>query len=494
MLILKARHFLSGGTDAQHSASTGSPKRKAPRIQAQDRRVVVLDLYRGVKGRPIGMHVFDAIKNASDVGDSSRVHRIAFDVNDNASQIHFVGKVEGTARNITPTDTLFILDEVLPENCWSGILKALSKEFAKSQVWCADGLLPQRLSGFQDVCMPFIFRMPPTVQKLLYHADWDEDRKGYYSPDACTQHNNATASMPSSIQKASWGGGAGSGVQYHLTTNGPTPLCVLHEFHSFSKVLDCEQCANELAELLEVKMKMVEKQERSYEPFLPCSIAILYTVPWDYYSNDSSGMNLNEDKLKEYINLVECCPFISRLRQQLGVNVNVLTMDDMHQDLEQKSLWNVVQVGWADWFQGLERDVVIVLPSDTAVSGVSWSGREFRPHYPSAEQGPSEFHEWPVLPGFDASQKRFESPLLVRNRRPRSEIAAAVAVAEPTAAAAATAAKTSTTAALPLRSPPPSMSSYNWRIDHVKRYTPWDRRGLVFAVTRCSSQVILMVP
>ena len=481
MLILKARHFLTDGTDAQHSASTGGPKHKVPRIQAQDRRVVVLDLYRGVKGRPIGMHVFDAIRNASDVGYSRRVHRIAFDVNDDVSQSDFVGEVERTARNITPTDTLFILDEVLPENCWSGILEALRKEFAKSQVWCADGLLPQRLSGFQDVCMPFIFRMPPTVQKLLYHADWDEDRKGCYSPEACTQHNKATASVPSPIEKASWGGDAGSGMQYHLTTNGPTPLCVLHKHHIPNSVLGCEQCADELAQLLKVKMKMVKTQAISLEPFLPCSIAILYTVPWDYYSNASSGMNLTEDKLKEYINLVECCPFISRLRQQLGVNVNVLTMDDMHQDLEQESLWNVVQVGWADWFQGLERDVVIVLPSDTAVSGVSRSGREFRRHYSSAEQG-HEFHEWPVLPGFDASQKRFESPLLVRNRRPKK------------AAAAATAARTSTTAAVSLRSPPPSMSSYYWRIDHVKRYTPWDRRGLVFAVTRCSSQVILMVP
>ena len=558
MLILKARKFLK--EDSSHD-------------------VIVLNMYRGAKGRPVGWKIHEAIASA----DSSRTHRIEIDV-DKWSSSDFVKDIERCVNCREDTDNLlFVIDEILPEEYCQDLWETLTSHFKDSWIWCADGLIPVELNQFNSehgvklVQLDSILRIPPSVQSVLYHAGWQQ-----YKPDAEMQHA--------------------------VPTNGPTPVRVQHEKdHGNGLIKDCTQCSDELVKLLKRIMKTTETgpsaQGASSEPScLPCSIVILFSVPRDQYEdatgNGNDYIETTVEKFQKYVANIRDCAFIRHLKNELSINVKFA---EMNENLEKEELWNKVLVSWTDLFQGLERDVVIFLPGDKAKKESRYKLRSLT----ATETVVTESTPNPPLsvrPGQPRTQSptfpRKEARLLSQPQRPCSpqpstskaeerpqkkgtmvETKAEPSTSKPFASGwkipvpgLATAMEKETVVTKSTPNPPSSvrpgqpstqsptsprlerclpsqpqrpcsrqpstlkaeerpqkkgtmveakakpeqkgkptseapsseeskvaaqtggMARYYWRVDDMNHYTDWDKTNLVFAATRCTAQLILLVP
>ncbi|KAK7095140.1 hypothetical protein V1264_006586 [Littorina saxatilis] len=138
LLILKAMQFLK---------ATGTPSQST---RSKSCHVIVVNVYRGSKGRPIGFHITNTIQDSYEGTFHDKVHHLPIDILD--MQESFVDQVNKLfpAGDKKPDwkDVLFIVDEMLdPVHYWSEIFSALQNDFKDSPVWCADGLMSNNMPG-----------------------------------------------------------------------------------------------------------------------------------------------------------------------------------------------------------------------------------------------------------------------------------------------------------------------------------------------------------
>ena len=222
LLILRARTFLA---------------------DSADHHVIVINMYRGAEGRAIGEHVHKSIG----AGDcfKGRVHPLPVDVGELTLDA-FVQKVRGLYPGFDERKTLFVIDEIYMESFWSDILVSFTERFPSSSVLCA-GLFSKNPQGFQEHPLDVIHRCPPSIQCLLYHVDWSDERKKTYVKDC--------------------------GHTRELSTNGPTPLCVRHKHHGGGRIAECMKCAVELADVLEKEGLVRASSSSSLEGEAACAPA-----------------------------------------------------------------------------------------------------------------------------------------------------------------------------------------------------------------------------
>ncbi|KAL8625765.1 hypothetical protein ACOMHN_012357 [Nucella lapillus] len=437
MLILKAASFL----------------------KRERTKVVVVDLcrgpyyYCGKPGRPVCHRIVQAIQGSEKGKYKQNVHHLFLNVHHKVTATDFKNKVPGYLKT---TDILFVIDEILPEEEWCDVLQVLEKDFKDSHVWCADGILPQQLSvrwTFRSELLG-IHRIPHSVQRVLWHADWDKQRIGSYTPDADTGPERQI-----------------------LASNGPTPVCIRHADHGAQPgcgpnvpVIDCAKCAEDLAATL-VSMDMVKgtqaeprtggqgepSQSSQQTDYLPCSIAILFGLPQDRYTikAETIYVETTENDIREYVEALETCSFVTKLRECLAAKVTVL--DPLTESRDLDVLWNDVIVSWTDFFTGLERAVVVYLPGDTRGPMVPMVPM------PGVRRG-AEADRQAQSPTTRSADRQAQS-LTTRSAGSRSAVATRG-----------------------------SLTRRHWRVGDLTRYTDLDHANLVWAATRCCGQLIMMVP
>jgi hypothetical protein len=389
----------------------------------------------------MGLHVKNSIL-MSHKQYASRVHYLPIDADKKINKEEFKQKVHKVVNEnqINPVNLMFIVDEILPGRYWNELLDALDTgDYKNSHVWCADGLLPQRLGAghdekFHRVTLRSTCRIPVSVQKVLNHVAWEEVRLDRYlqsqKKEESVEGQAAIAAGPSSegaegtalmtrralrSQAASPSADASarpaskgnypdphtSGQSQKLAkdsttevktsvsmpTRGPIPLSIRHESHPQDvAVVDCVQCADELAELLIHRLKLLEEISANSSAsgatsaeanILPCSIVVLFSIPEEKYKDapttedeeDIQRVEISKERFEEYAKLVDSSPFVQRLEKRLPSSVKIakflkVSDDKEEHDFESKKLWNDILLCWVDKFQGLVRDVVIYLPSE----------------------------------------------------------------------------------------------------------------------------------
>ena len=480
MLILKGRNFL---------AKSGS------------HHVIVLNVYRGGEGLPIGFHIFKAIENGRKSSKTNRVHHLQINLNDKLSKDTFVGKVSKLDPKMmqNKSQILFLVDEIFPQKYWRSILASFFEDFKECSVWCSDGLVPRELSTpsnkgaikMKENKLHGILRLPPAVQSVLYHADWDEKRKGLYAPDA---------------QK-----------RLEVPTKGPLPVCVRHKDHNIKhidKITDCKQCAEELFGLLK-KMKLLEEgcsaQGASSQPsgILPCSIAVFFGTPRDLYEDANGGesnqIEITSVKFRSYVEEIRNGEFMKGLQELFPDKVNVCTSPkDEGLNPQGNKCWNDILVSWTDTVQGLEKDVVIFLPGDIA-NDVSRT-RSGSPYQPLSPGGAVTTHvkEPSKSPQPHSSHQTAPSGVAKATGQPSSEPQRGTreipvpGLAKKSSTGASSEKKTQAVkfekkATASVTHEKGLARSY-WRVEDVNRYSDWDKTSLVYTATRCTAQLILLIP
>ena len=477
MLILKGRNFLA---------------------KSDSHRVIVLNVYRGEEGLPVGFHIVKAIENGCNSSQPNRVHHLKIDLNNELSKDMFVRKVRGLDQNImkNKSQILFLVDEIFPEKYWKSILASFFEDFEECSVWCSDGLGPRVLSTpsnkndikMKENTLRNILRLPPAVQSVLCHADWDKARKESYVRDA---------------EK-----------QLEVPTNGPLTVCVRHKDHikHLYKITDCSQCAEELVGLLKM-MKLLEEggsaQGTSSQPseirILPCSIAVFFGAPRDLYEDANGGeskqIEITSVEFSAYVEDIKNGEFIKGLQKFFPYKVNVCTSPtDKRYDPGEKKFWNDILVSWTDTVQGLEKDVVIFLPGDIANVSRTRSGSPYQPPSPgsapvkepskspqphsSHQTAPSGVAKATGLPSSEPHGGTRETPipgLAKKSSTGASREKKAQAV------------KFEEKATAPV-TPAKGLARSYWRVEDVNRYSDWDKTSLVYAATRCTAQLILLIP
>ena len=482
MLILKGRNFL---------------------VKSDSHHVIVLNVYRGEEGLPIGFHIFKAIENGCESSKTNRVHHLQINLNDELSKDTFVGKVSKLYPKMmqNKSQILFLVDEIFPEKYWKSILASFYEDFKECSVWCSDGLVPRELSTpsnendikMKENTLHGILRLPPAVQSVLYHADWDENRRRLYAPDA--------------------------GKRLEVPTNGPLPVCVRHKDHikRLDKITDCRQCAEELVGLLK-KMKLLEEggpaQGASSQPskIPPCSIAVFFGTPRDFYENANGGesneIEITSVKFREYAEEIENGEFIKCLQEFFSYEVNVCTSPkDEGFNPQGNICWNDILVSWTDTVQGLEKDVVIFLPGDIANVSRTRSGIPYQPpssgsalggavttHVKEPSKSPQPHSSHQTAPS--GVSKATGQPSSEPRRSTRETPIPGLAKKSSTGASRekkTQAVKSEKKATAPVTREKGLARSY-WRVEDVNRYSDWDKTSLVYAATRCTAQLILLVP
>nr|KAG5710643.1 hypothetical protein BaRGS_013289 [Batillaria attramentaria] len=317
---------------------------------SEKHHVIVLNMYRGAAGRAIGERIFTAVSSG---GKKQRVHKVDVDVTegsfDKANFVKGVKRLNPGSKHWLK-NALFIVDEIYVESFWQKILNAFKSEFSESSVWCA-GLFSRTPTGFREYKLYCVYRCPPSVQNLLYQVDWDDTRKTFYKRDA---------------------------EQAEVPTNGPIPLCILHEKHANVSVTECVQCAEELAVVLNDKKlaQLVQPRENPSEPggasstpdlhadYSDIKLTFLVNLPRELYERNVSYLETSKARYTKYMDYVARCPFIKTLIEK-GVDVDVKT------DLACKDLNGPCTATWLYNFQGLETTVVVFLPGDTPRDGRS---------------------------------------------------------------------------------------------------------------------------
>ncbi|KAK7095139.1 hypothetical protein V1264_006585 [Littorina saxatilis] len=205
-------------------------------------------------------------------------------------------------------------------------------------------------------------------------------------------------------------------------------------------------------------MKLVEGDGSQGNPpqpsyFLPCSIVILFSIPPDFYERSSEGANhfeINNERFSCYVDKVNTSKFMLRLQARLPVQL-LTNITEHNRDLESEDHQNKIFVSWVDVFQGLERDVVVFLPGD--MRKILVPGLSHNTSIPS----PAVSSDQPAVAGPSTS------PVTPPKKTPTFESKK-------------------------------DMSLSYWRTRDIRRYTDWDKYNLVLAATRCTSQLILLVP
>ncbi|XP_076447942.1 uncharacterized protein LOC143284797 isoform X2 [Babylonia areolata] len=200
MLQLKGRHWLKEG-----------------------RRVIVINVRIASRGRPQGHVLEESIRRGMDghsgPGSVER-HDVALD------ELQFESLQRKLAAGGPTQNACFVVDEVLTD--MSVIGQTLAQHYPNCPIWCVATYVAPVPKAFFSFKLGSVLRSPPSVQLMLKELDLNPNHKFAYMT------RSATRGLP---------------------CDGPPIIFIEHFKHNTQvRHLDCSQCANELADILENKV------------------------------------------------------------------------------------------------------------------------------------------------------------------------------------------------------------------------------------------------
>ncbi|PVD21545.1 hypothetical protein C0Q70_17343 [Pomacea canaliculata] len=451
-------------------------------LSSRDNHVIVVNMNRGAEGLCIGKYVFEQIK--VQVKDHSRrIHQICIDTGHDDYKERFIEDVEKKLPNKTDMKkVLFIADEVHVPTFWLDILGTFQNVFKGASLWCA-GFFSEKPETFEELCLEVVMRCPLAVQHLLYSVDWKEDRRSCYA--------------------------AGVSWKTEVLLNGPLPLCIRHKDHQTGgTVIDCEQCARELAQVLKeltpdsVRIPAIAGASKSTRPVsapvgkgqdlcqpFSTSVALLVNIPLKMYRDfDDSRQfkDISEPRYKKYLEKIGHCLFVQELRRN-DIKVS------LDAELGSKDLGTLVHkedilTTWVYSFIALECGVVIFLPGDVHEPSLP-------PAAPAANlesqlgasSGIREVRDIPA-PGVNpmvCCRSEVGEAVSCSDKNPRLEETSEICQRRGRVGGGDVREGGDRGVCLP---------ELHWRRDDIERYSDWDKTNIVLAGSRCLSQLILLVP
>ncbi|XP_076447940.1 uncharacterized protein LOC143284796 [Babylonia areolata] len=200
MLQLKGRHWLKEG-----------------------RRVIVINVRIASRGRPQGHVLEESIRRGMDghsgPGSVER-HDVALD------ELQFESLQRKLAAGGPTENACFVVDELLTD--MSVIIQTLAQHYPDCPIWCVAACVSPVPNTFLNFKLGSVLRSPPSVQLMLKELDLNSKHKFAYMT------RSATGGLP---------------------CDGPPIIFIEHFKHNTQvRHLDCSQCANELADILENKV------------------------------------------------------------------------------------------------------------------------------------------------------------------------------------------------------------------------------------------------
>ncbi|KAL8563763.1 hypothetical protein ACOMHN_058279 [Nucella lapillus] len=189
----------------------------------EGKRVIVINVRTSSRGRPQG-HVLEKsiwrqMENESETGSVER-HDIALD------EFQFESLHNKLAAGGPTDNACFVVDEVLCE--MSIIPQKLAEHFTHCPIWCVATYVAPVPDTFQCVRFGAVLRSPPSIQLMLKEIDLIQRHEFAYTT------RSAARGLP---------------------CDGPPIIFIEHFKHNTTvRHLDCEQCANELADIFETKL------------------------------------------------------------------------------------------------------------------------------------------------------------------------------------------------------------------------------------------------
>ena len=188
----------------------------------EGRRVVVINVRTTAKGRPIGHVLEEALRN-----EVKTCHCGCVDRHDVALQTFSIDTLLAElAAGGCVDDICFVVDEL--QSDMSAIVYQLVQHYPHSPIWCVASYVTPVPETFRRVRLQAVLRSPPSVQLLLKELDLNPDHGHVYTT------RSATRGLP---------------------CDGPPVIFIQHfKHHAPVRHLDCDQCAEELADIFEKKL------------------------------------------------------------------------------------------------------------------------------------------------------------------------------------------------------------------------------------------------
>ena len=188
----------------------------------EGRRVVVINARTSALGRPIGHVLEEALQKEVEIRCCGSVYRhdVALETF-SMDTLHKRLAADGPLNNVC-----FIVDELLGE--MSNLSHQLTQQYPHSPIWCVASYVTPVPKTFRRVRLQAVLRSPPSVQLLLKELDLNPDHGHVYTT------RSATRGLP---------------------CDGPPVIFIQHsKHHAPVRHLDCDQCAEELADIFEKKL------------------------------------------------------------------------------------------------------------------------------------------------------------------------------------------------------------------------------------------------
>lgn len=515
LTILKAKNFLEPLQQAivqPLQQAIVQPPQQAIVQPPQQAIVIVVDMYRGNKGRPGGIHVYQSIMKENPTDFENKVHHLKFDANNNMLEKFNKKMAKIKSKDSTQNKhLLFVIDQILPIHFWEDVLAHLDSEYKESHVWISDGLVEQSLGDrpkikFHEIRLRQMCRIPPTVRKVLYQVDWipTEDKRKRYSMDSRSDEDVEGPAKAVPLGKDATTGKAvvcGEGkstspgqdttecTELNTTVctsmTGPTVLTVRHQHHKpETDMLNCETCAEDLAALLRNKLKLF-KEGASDKQMLDCSIVILFNIPEHQYQPsekfDDQYVEICSSKCESYSAKVANSELVKKLEMLLPVKI-ISAEKEKIEDFESEERWDNILLCWVDKFQGVDRDVVIYLPSEMAQTKGATAPEPFHGKQKSSEPDYREKCRAEASAEPETRKRRLPLPgvsIKIQKKEEEQDVTEAIPQPSNSSSSPADGGK---------------LAHLYWTLKDTERYSDWDKTNLMFAGTRAEGQLILMVP
>ena len=188
----------------------------------EGRRVVVINARTIARGRPIGHVLEEALQKEVEIHCCGSVYR-----HDVALETFSMDTLHQKLAADGPLDDVcFIVDELLSQ--MSTLSHQLTQQYPHSPIWCVASYFTPVPETFRRVRLQAVLRSPPSVQLLLKELDLNPDHGHVYTT------RSATRGLP---------------------CDGPPVIFIQHsKHHAPVRHLDCDQCAEELADIFEKKL------------------------------------------------------------------------------------------------------------------------------------------------------------------------------------------------------------------------------------------------
>ncbi|KAH9502766.1 hypothetical protein Btru_069736 [Bulinus truncatus] len=433
--------------------------------------VVVVNMYRGSRGRAIGKKIYKSVVSNSNPEKHQMLkdHCYEYAVNvDKFNRPKFVASIKGRWPDTIGKDgekILFLVDETYVASYWSEVFTALREDFKESSLWCA-GLYGAKPENFQSMMLNEVIRCPPQIQRILSLIDWNEERRKCYVTDS------TTASLP---------------------TDGPMVMTVRHSEHEgFSHVQpsQCWLCGEQLLYLLQDQLNVEKPDDPHKSPdlrecTLKCSdVLFLVNMPRTKYVEDKGGyLDTTKDKFEDYMKSLWGCPMLKVLHDA-GYPSNI-HCNLKCSDLVGETSKEVINVAWIYTCQGLENTVIVFLPGDEGVSGCSNSNSDLLDPYRNIpcpglqgkqlllDSGSECSSSSEGTDGEGTNEKNFVGSDLLSSGS--SQLLFCQGIEK----------KKMSQGEL-------SIERFNFRDKDVERYSRWDKNNLFISASRCTSQLILI--